>query len=596
MWPSVARKLPPRWPSAAERRDERRGLGRGQPADVEALGLLHRDALAAGPLVVLGDREDQVAQLAEAGVGADRLGLAAVEVDRPAAERDGRRRPALGPDDPGGAASSRPSRRGPARGRRPGRRRRASAKYDAQPPIVPAPTTTRSAWSGVRHRPRIGRRPAASPGVAALIASAVARLVVSRRAPRPRRRSRRRPAAPGGRNVGRRRTVKAATSRPASATRAAEPRVDRVPLDGDPATLDALRERDRLRGKVVGVQPARPGRRQPPDALERRRLERRHDRPLEARPAAGRQDVERRRAPGRPSARRRGTRGAGWPPAPPRASGTPCAASSSAARSATRRATPWTRSSVSSWMTTGTPSVTARTSNSRPSQPGTSSAARNAASVFSGARRQSPRCASRRAGKAQPPSPIDELARRARGGRDGYSVGSPTAGRSNARRRDSTADRAADPDVVEAAGLAVGVHARRLEPRRPGDRGLGAVRLERTPTGSRRDRIRAYGGLGRLGVEVADDDLRVGRRSRLRASRSAGAPGRRAAPASAGTWWRWVTATRTRRAVDAARPARSADRFRPRSSRSASSAAASEARTSIALPYSGRPAQPGAIS
>ena len=42
-----------------------------QPADVEACRLLHRDPLAAGPLVLVGDREDQVAELAEAAVGAE---------------------------------------------------------------------------------------------------------------------------------------------------------------------------------------------------------------------------------------------------------------------------------------------------------------------------------------------------------------------------------------------------------------------------------------------------------------------------------------------------------------------------------------------
>ena len=146
-----------------ERRDERRGLGRGQPADVEALGLLHRDALAAGPLVVLGDREDQVAQLAEAGVGADRLGLAAVEVDRPAAERDGRRRPALGPDDPGGAGA---------------RAHPGEAPLEDDDPAgavrlreVRGPAADRARADddevglvGRRHRSSIGRRPAASLG------------------------------------------------------------------------------------------------------------------------------------------------------------------------------------------------------------------------------------------------------------------------------------------------------------------------------------------------------------------------------------------------------------------------------------------------
>ena len=76
MQPSVAMKLPPRWPSGARRRDERRGLVGRQPADVEALAALHLDPLAAGPLVIVGDGEDQVAELAKAGIRADRRLLA----------------------------------------------------------------------------------------------------------------------------------------------------------------------------------------------------------------------------------------------------------------------------------------------------------------------------------------------------------------------------------------------------------------------------------------------------------------------------------------------------------------------------------------
>ena len=123
--------------------------------------------------------------------------------------------------------------------------------------------------------------------------------------------------------VGRRRTVKAASSRPASATRAAarasiachSAEIPRHPMRCASAIV--------VGAEVEGVQPARPRRSEPPDAFERRRLERRHDRPLETRPAARPSGRRRRRAPGRPSAPRRGTLGAGWPPAPPRASGTP---------------------------------------------------------------------------------------------------------------------------------------------------------------------------------------------------------------------------------------------------------------------------------
>ncbi len=62
----------------------------------------------------------------------------------------------------------------------------------------------------------------------------------------------------------------------------------------------------------------------------------------------------------------------------------------------TRSGRPWTRASVASWLMTGTPSAEARTSNSRPSQAGSASAAGKAASEFSVALRQSPRWARRR--------------------------------------------------------------------------------------------------------------------------------------------------------------------------------------------------------
>ncbi len=79
----------------------RRGLGGVEPGDIEPRRLLHADPLTTGPLVVLGHRQDQVAELAEAGIGAVRGRLAAIEVDRPATERHRRRCPALGPDDAG---------------------------------------------------------------------------------------------------------------------------------------------------------------------------------------------------------------------------------------------------------------------------------------------------------------------------------------------------------------------------------------------------------------------------------------------------------------------------------------------------------------
>ena len=82
-----------------ERRDGLDGLLARKPADVEPLAPLHRDALAPGPFVVVGHREDQVAELAEARIRPIGRLLAAVERDGPAAERDRGRRAALRPDD-----------------------------------------------------------------------------------------------------------------------------------------------------------------------------------------------------------------------------------------------------------------------------------------------------------------------------------------------------------------------------------------------------------------------------------------------------------------------------------------------------------------
>ena len=63
--------------------------------------MLHRDPFPAEPHVLVGRGKDQVAELAEARIGPVGGRLAPVEVDRPATERDGRRRAALGPDDAG---------------------------------------------------------------------------------------------------------------------------------------------------------------------------------------------------------------------------------------------------------------------------------------------------------------------------------------------------------------------------------------------------------------------------------------------------------------------------------------------------------------
>ena len=82
-----------------ERRDGLGGLVARKPADVQPLAPLHRDAFAAGTLIVVGHREDQVAELAEARIRPVLRLLAAVELDGPTAERDRGRRAALRPDD-----------------------------------------------------------------------------------------------------------------------------------------------------------------------------------------------------------------------------------------------------------------------------------------------------------------------------------------------------------------------------------------------------------------------------------------------------------------------------------------------------------------
>ena len=69
------------------------------PPYVEASLALHGDAEGAVALVTLREREDQVAELAKPGVGTEHLLLRSIEVDREPAQRDGRRRSALRPND-----------------------------------------------------------------------------------------------------------------------------------------------------------------------------------------------------------------------------------------------------------------------------------------------------------------------------------------------------------------------------------------------------------------------------------------------------------------------------------------------------------------
>ena len=219
-----------------ERRDERRRLGGRQPADGEALAPLHRDPLAAGPLVVLGDGEDEVAELAEAGVGPDRRLLAVVEVDRPAAERDGRRRPALGPDDARRARARALADEPLLERRRPGRARRVFAKYDAQPPTRPRADDDEIGAIGRGHDAEDTRRRGPRP-------TPVSRSRPERAASAPQPSSGsgldadRDDAQPLEARVRRRgvRTVQAATSSPAARARANDPGVDRPPIHRDAA-------------------------------------------------------------------------------------------------------------------------------------------------------------------------------------------------------------------------------------------------------------------------------------------------------------------------------------------------------------------------
>ncbi len=141
-----------------------------------------------------------------------------------------------------------------------------------------------------------------------------------------------------------------------------------------------------------------------------------------------------------------------------------------------------------------------------PSQPGFAIAARNAGIVFSVARRrQSPRWASRRVRRPRRTSrrtgsdeglarPVTDRSRgraAARGGPSDRASGPrQPAGRRRAGSR-STRDRTADPDVVEAARVAVRVHRRRPEPRRPRHLGLPAIRLEVRGPEARPPSIRA---------------------------------------------------------------------------------------------------------
>ncbi len=255
--------------------------------------MLHRDPLATGPLVVLGHGEDEVAELAEAGVGAVGRLLAAVEVDRPAAEGDRGGRPALGADDAGRPRRWRPGPAGPAPGRRPARRR----------PPARTPRPSRRACRRRRRRGRrgrssrrigvsVGRGPSSRPRAAVAGRSAVERgpLDADRRRPR---------GARAGRT-----SAGAGPSRPRRRARPPGPApTDRGSIACHSAAMATAVElhgqRDRRRFEVPAVQPARPGRALRADPLERRPA-RTTTRRLGRGPGRGRRPGPRRRPARRP--------------------------------------------------------------------------------------------------------------------------------------------------------------------------------------------------------------------------------------------------------------------------------------------------------
>ena len=248
--------------------------------------------------------------------------LAPIEVDRPAAERDSRRRPALGADDPGGPAARALPGDPPLEHDHPCRRRR--ARRTCSPSHRSCPRRRRRGlpdprWSSAEDRPAVPRRRrAASRGVTPRRRARP----ISRQGQPPPRRSRSHRVARSRRRVGRRRTVHAATSRPAASARRS-PRASRACHSIEMPRHPRSTRSPIVSGRgVIGVQPARPGRR--PGRRSGARvveLEGRDDGPLEPGPAAGHERSNARAPAGRPSARRRGTRGAEPSSGPPRASG-----------------------------------------------------------------------------------------------------------------------------------------------------------------------------------------------------------------------------------------------------------------------------------
>ena len=166
-----------------------------------------------------------------------------------------------------------------------------------------------------------------------------------RRSRRPRAARAARTSAGGGPSRRRPRDPRRGLARP-SADRSPATRRDTHGSRGSSARAD------RRVGEVDGVEPARPRRREPPDPLERRGLERRDDGTLQARSAAGRQHIDGAapRVALQLDIEERAARDGGEHIGEGRHAVTlECVG----VRSSTRASMPWTRSRVSSWITTG---------------------------------------------------------------------------------------------------------------------------------------------------------------------------------------------------------------------------------------------------
>ena len=555
------------------------------------------DPLAASALVVVGDGEDQVAELAEAGVGAD-AGRPGRCRSRSSSAR-GRPSPASrpGPGRSRRPASWRPARPARVRGRRPARpvclrevRRPAADRAGADDDEIGALGRV-TATSPPAGPDEIGRSADRAPAsrVDATRAAQPSRAAASTQiATTPSRRAGDRSAG-GGRSRRRPRDRRLGLGRPPQRRSRCHSRDDRHGTRGpSPSRRSSASDRSAVlsqRGQAARA--ARPARASPRSNEETTRVRG----PVRGPPAR----TSTAPRPGSPfsSTSRNARRGRAASDVVERRHADAARGRRPSGRRPARRALDRDQRLVMEH--DGTPSAAradveleAVAARERRAPPGTPRV------VFSGARRQSPRCA-RRSGHRP------AVLTRSRGGRTmpevvardraSASAGSRTVEGQPRRRRHAIAP--ADPDVVEAARLAVGVHRRRLQPGRPGDGRVLAVRLGvgRPEAGGTHPAIRR---LRRLGIEVADDDLRVGRRGGIEpVERAAAACSSRSASSG-----RHVVEVGDRD-EDASTPpgSRSDDPdapsgCSPRSTRSPRRRPTSGSRTSRALPYSGRPAQP----